>query len=101
MLGTYVLSAGYYDAYYRKAQKVRRFIKNDFDEAFKKVDIILTPTSPSPAFKLGEKTSDPLEMYLMDIYTTSTNLAGIPGISVPAAISSRTADRIAVAGKPV
>ena len=88
MLGTYVLSAGYYDAYYRKAQKVRRFIKNDFDEAFKKVDIILTPTSPSPAFKLGEKTSDPLEMYLMDIYTTSTNLAGIPGISVPAAISS-------------
>jgi aspartyl-tRNA(Asn)/glutamyl-tRNA(Gln) amidotransferase subunit A len=88
MLGTYVLSAGYYDAYYRKAQKVRRFIKNDFDEAFKKVDIILTPTSPSPAFKLGEKTSDPLEMYLMDIYTTSTNLAGIPGISVPAAMSS-------------
>ena len=88
MLGTYVLSAGYYDAYYRKAQKVRRFIKNDFDEAFKEVDIILTPTSPSPAFKLGEKTSDPLEMYLMDIYTTSTNLAGIPGISVPAAKSS-------------
>jgi len=88
MLGTYVLSAGYYDAYYRKAQKVRRFIKNDFDEAFKKVDIILTPTSPSPAFKLGEKTSDPLEMYLMDIYTTSANLAGIPGISIPAAKSS-------------
>jgi len=88
MLGTYVLSAGYYDAYYRKAQKVRRFIKNDFDEAFKKVDIILTPTSPSPAFKIGEKTSDPLEMYLMDIYTTSTNLAGIPGISVPVAKSS-------------
>jgi aspartyl-tRNA(Asn)/glutamyl-tRNA(Gln) amidotransferase subunit A len=88
MLGTYVLSAGYYDAYYRKAQKVRRFIKNDFDEAFKKVDIIFTPTSPSPAFKLGEKTSDPLEMYLMDIYTTSTNLAGIPGISIPVAKSS-------------
>ncbi|MGD1007258.1 MAG: Asp-tRNA(Asn)/Glu-tRNA(Gln) amidotransferase subunit GatA [Ignavibacteriaceae bacterium] len=88
MLGTYVLSAGYYDAYYRKAQKVRRFIKNDFDEAFKKVDIILTPTSPSPAFKLGEKTSDPLEMYLMDIYTTSANLAGIPGISVPVTKSS-------------
>lgn len=88
MLGTYVLSAGYYDAYYRKAQKVRRFIKNDFDEAFKKVDIIFTPTSPSPAFKIGEKTSDPLEMYLMDIYTTSTNLAGIPGISIPVAKSS-------------
>jgi aspartyl-tRNA(Asn)/glutamyl-tRNA(Gln) amidotransferase subunit A len=88
MLGTYVLSAGYYDAYYRKAQKVRRFIKDDFDEAFKKVDIILTPTSPSPAFKLGEKTSDPLEMYLMDIYTTSTNLAGIPGINIPIAKSS-------------
>jgi aspartyl-tRNA(Asn)/glutamyl-tRNA(Gln) amidotransferase subunit A len=88
MLGTYVLSAGYYDAYYRKAQKVRRLIKNDFDEAFKKVDIILTPTSPSSAFKIGEKSSDPLEMYLMDIYTTSTNLAGIPGISVPVAKSS-------------
>lgn len=88
MLGTYVLSAGYYDAYYRKAQKVRRIIKQDFDEAFKKVDIILTPTSPTTAFKLGEKTTDPLEMYLADIYTTSANLAGIPGINIPVAKDS-------------
>jgi aspartyl-tRNA(Asn)/glutamyl-tRNA(Gln) amidotransferase subunit A len=83
MLGTYVLSHGYYDAYYIKAQKVRRQIKNDFDEAFKKVDLILTPTTPTTAFKLGEKSSDPLEMYLNDIYTTSANLAGIPGINIP------------------
>lgn len=83
MLGTYVLSAGYYDAYYRKAQKVRRLLKNDFDNAFKEVDLILTPTTPTVAFKIGEKSSDPLEMYLMDIYTTSANLAGIPGINIP------------------
>ncbi|MBK7107276.1 MAG: Asp-tRNA(Asn)/Glu-tRNA(Gln) amidotransferase subunit GatA [Ignavibacteriae bacterium] len=83
MLGTYVLSAGYYDAYYRKAQKVRRLIKEDFDNAFKKVDIILTPTSPTTAFKIGEKSSDPLQMYLSDIYTTSANLAGIPGLNIP------------------
>ena len=85
MLGTYVLSAGYYDAYYRKAQKVRRFIKEDFEKAFKDVDIILTPTSPTVAFKIGEKSNDPLEMYLSDIYTTSANLAGIPGINIPVA----------------
>jgi aspartyl-tRNA(Asn)/glutamyl-tRNA(Gln) amidotransferase subunit A len=83
MLGTYVLSAGYYDAYYRKAQKVRRLIKNDFDNAFKKVDLILTPTTPTTAFKIGENISDPLQMYLNDIYTTSANLAGIPGLNVP------------------
>ena len=83
MLGTYVLSAGYYDAYYRKAQKVRRLIKNDFDNAFKEVDVILAPTSPSTAFKIGEKSDDPLEMYLSDIYTTSANLSGIPGINIP------------------
>lgn len=83
MLGTYVLSAGYYDAYYKKAQQVRRLIKEDFDDAFKKVDIILTPTSPTTAFKIGEKSSDPLQMYLSDIYTTSANLAGIPGINIP------------------
>ena len=88
MLGTYVLSAGYYDAYYRKAQKVRRLIKNDFDKAFKEVDLILTPTAPTTAFKIGEKSNDPLEMYLSDIYTTSANLAGIPGINIPAAKSS-------------
>lgn len=84
MLGTYVLSAGYYDAYYRKAQKVRRLIQKDFLDAFKEVDVILTPTSPTPAFKLGEKSDDPLSMYLSDIYTTTANLAGIPGISIPA-----------------
>jgi aspartyl-tRNA(Asn)/glutamyl-tRNA(Gln) amidotransferase subunit A len=83
MLGTYVLSAGYYDAYYRKAQKVRRLIKTDFDNAFKQVDIILTPTTPTTAFRFGENTQDPLQMYLNDIYTTSANLAGIPGMNVP------------------
>jgi aspartyl-tRNA(Asn)/glutamyl-tRNA(Gln) amidotransferase subunit A len=83
MLGTYVLSAGYYDAYYRKAQKVRRLIKADFDNAFKQVDIILTPTTPTTAFKFGENAQDPLQMYLNDIYTTAANLAGIPGMNVP------------------
>lgn len=84
MLGTYVLSAGYYDAYYRKAQKVRRLIMNDFENAFKEVDFIISPTTPTTAFKLGEKVEDPLSMYLNDIYTASVNLAGIPAISIPA-----------------
>jgi len=83
MLGTYALSAGYYDAYYLKAQKVRTLLTRDFDEAFKKVDAIAAPVSPTPAFKLGEKVNDPLAMYLADIYTVTANLAGIPGISVP------------------
>lgn len=83
MLGTYVLSSGYYDAYYRKAQKVRRLIKDDFDKAFSAVDLILTPTTPTAAFKLGEKSNDPLQMYLSDIYTTSANLTGIPGLNIP------------------
>lgn len=83
MLGTYVLSSGYYDAYYRKAQKVRRLIKEDFNRAFSEVDLILTPTTPTIAFKLGEKSNDPLQMYLSDIYTTSANLAGIPGLNIP------------------
>jgi aspartyl-tRNA(Asn)/glutamyl-tRNA(Gln) amidotransferase subunit A len=83
MLGTYVLSSGYYDAYYLRAQKVRSLIARDFSNAFQKVDAILTPTSPTPAFKLGERTSDPLQMYLADIYTVTGDLAGIPGISVP------------------
>lgn len=87
MLGTYVLSSGYYDAYYRKAQKVRRLIKEDFEKAFNKVDLILTPTTPSVAFKLGEKSNDPLQMYLSDIYTTSANLAGIPGLNIPVGIN--------------
>src|SRR5262249_52386877 len=83
MLGTYALSAGYYDAYYLKAQKVRTLIARDFTQAFQKVDAIVTPTTPTPAFKLGEKTDDPVSMYLADIYTVTGNLAGIPGISVP------------------
>jgi aspartyl-tRNA(Asn)/glutamyl-tRNA(Gln) amidotransferase subunit A len=83
MIGTYALSSGYYDAYYKKASQVRALIKRDFEEAFKQCDVILTPTSPTPAFKIGEKTEDPLQMYLSDIFTISANLAGIPGISVP------------------
>ncbi len=83
MLGTYTLSAGYYDAYYLKALKVRRLIRGDYDQAFAEVDFVVGPTTPSPAFKLGEKTDDPLSMYLEDLYTVTTNLAGIGGISVP------------------
>lgn len=83
ILGTYALSSGYYDAYYLKAQKVRTLIKNDFDDAFKKVDVIVGPTAPHTAFKLGEKVSDPLSLYLEDIYTVPVNLAGLPGISIP------------------
>jgi aspartyl-tRNA(Asn)/glutamyl-tRNA(Gln) amidotransferase subunit A len=83
MLGTYALSAGYYDAYYLKAQKVRTLLTRDFEEAYKKVDVIVTPTSPTAAFKLGEKVDDPLAMYLADIYTVTADLAGIPGISIP------------------
>jgi aspartyl-tRNA(Asn)/glutamyl-tRNA(Gln) amidotransferase subunit A len=83
MLGTYALSSGYYDAYYLKAQRVRTLLTRDFEEAFQKVDAIVTPTSPTPAFKLGEKSDDPLSMYLADIYTVTADLAGIPGISVP------------------
>ncbi len=88
MLGTYVLSSGYYDAYYAKAQKVRTLLKRDFNNAFKKCDVVLTPTSPTTAFKIGEKSDDPLAMYLSDIYTASANLAAIPGISVPCGLSS-------------
>ena len=88
MLGTYVLSAGYYDAYYLKAQKVRGLIKKDFEEAFKKCDAIITPTLPTTAFKIGEKTQDPLQMYLTDIFTISTNLAGLPALSLPCGFDS-------------
>ncbi|RPI38331.1 MAG: Asp-tRNA(Asn)/Glu-tRNA(Gln) amidotransferase subunit GatA [Nitrospiraceae bacterium] len=88
MLGTYTLSSGYYDAYYRKAQQVRTLIKNDFENAFRNVDLIVTPTSPTAAFKTGEKTDDPLQMYLADIFTISVNLAGVPGISVPCGFTS-------------
>jgi aspartyl-tRNA(Asn)/glutamyl-tRNA(Gln) amidotransferase subunit A len=88
MLGTYALSSGYYDAYYLKAQKVRTLIQRDFSEAFKQVDLLLTPVAPTPAFKIGEKTADPLQMYLSDIFTIPVNLAGICGISIPAGIST-------------
>ena len=83
MVGTYALSAGFYDAYYKKAQQVRRLIKNDFVEAFKQVDVIMSPTTPSPAFRAGEKTSDPVAMYLEDIFTIAINLAGLPAMSIP------------------
>ncbi len=84
MIGTYALSAGYYDAYYLKAQKVRRLIRDDFLRAFEQVDVIMGPTTPAPAFRLGEKTDDPITMYLSDIYTIAVNLAGLPGMSIPA-----------------
>lgn len=89
MLGTYVLSAGYYDAYYRKAQQVRALLKDDFRKAFEKCGAIITPTSPTPAFLLGEKVADPLAMYLNDVYTVTANLAGVPGLSVPCGLSSK------------
>ena len=89
MIGTYVLSSGYYDAYYLKAQKVRKLIKNDFDDAYKKVDAILTPSTPSAAFKIGEKTNDPISMYLNDIFTVPVNLAGLPAISIPAGLDAK------------
>jgi aspartyl-tRNA(Asn)/glutamyl-tRNA(Gln) amidotransferase subunit A len=89
MLGTYVLSAGYYDAYYLKAQKVRALMRNDFAKAFTQCDLILTPTTPTPAFKFGDKVDDPLAMYLNDVYTVTANLAGIPGVSVPCGQSSK------------
>ncbi len=87
MLGTYALSSGYYDAYYLKAQKVRTLIMQDFIRAFEKVDVILTPVAPTPAFKIGEKVNDPLQMYLSDIFTIPVNLAGTCGMSVPAGFS--------------
>lgn len=101
LIGTYVLSAGYYDAYYLKAQKVRTLIKGDFDKAFEGVDVVLTPTTPSPAFAFGEKSGDPLAMYLEDIFTVTVNMAGLPGISVPAGLSSEgTPLGLQLIGKP-
>ena len=88
ILGTYVLSSGYYDAYYKKAQQVRTLVKNEFNKAFEKYDVIITPTSPTVAFKLGEKSTNPMEMYLADICTVSVNIAGLPGISIPCGINS-------------
>jgi aspartyl-tRNA(Asn)/glutamyl-tRNA(Gln) amidotransferase subunit A len=101
LIGTYVLSAGYYDAYYLKAQKVRTLIKHDFDQAFETVDAILTPTTPGPAFALGEKSGEPVEMYLNDIFTVTVNMAGLPGMSVPAGLSSEgTPLGLQLIGKP-
>jgi len=101
MLGTYALSAGYYDAYYLKAQKVRTLIKKDFDDAFKKVDVIMAPTAPEVAFRLGEKTGDPIKMYLSDVLTIPCNIAGLPGVSVPCGFSSDGLPiGIQVLGKP-
>ncbi len=89
MLGTYTLSSGYYDAYYKRALKARTLIKGDFEKAFEEVDVILGPTSPVLPFKIGEKSDDPLAMYLADIYTVSINLAGVPAISIPCGMSQR------------
>jgi aspartyl-tRNA(Asn)/glutamyl-tRNA(Gln) amidotransferase subunit A len=101
LIGTYVLSAGYYDAYYLKAQKVRTLIKRDFDQSWDKVDVVLTPTTPSPAFAFGEKAGDPLAMYLEDIFTVTVNMAGLPGMSVPAGLSSQgTPLGLQLIGKP-
>jgi aspartyl-tRNA(Asn)/glutamyl-tRNA(Gln) amidotransferase subunit A len=101
MMGTYVLSAGYYDAYYKKAQKVRRLIYNDFQEAFKQVDAILAPTTPSTAFAIGEKMDDPITMYLNDVFTVPASLSGLPGISVPAGLASNKLPLgLQIIGKP-
>jgi aspartyl-tRNA(Asn)/glutamyl-tRNA(Gln) amidotransferase subunit A len=88
ILGTYVLSAGYYEAYYRKASQVRTLMRKDFEDAFRQVDVIMAPTAPTPAFRIGEKTENPLQMYLSDIFTIPVNLAGIPAISIPCGFSS-------------
>jgi len=90
LIGTYVLSAGYYDAYYLKAQQIRRLIAQDFVEAFKHCDVIMGPAAPSTAFKAGEKTSDPVAMYLEDLYTIAVNLAGLPGMSIPAGFAANS-----------
>ena len=104
MLGTYALSSGYYDAYYLKAQKVRALIKKDFDDAFSKVDVIVGPTTPTTAFKIGEKSEDPVSMYLSDIYTVPVNLAGLPGISIPCGFVEEDSKKLSIGfqivGKP-
>ena len=97
MLGTYALSSGYYDAYYLRALKMRTLIKRDFDQAFEKCDVVMTPTSPTPAFKVGEKSADPLAMYLSDVFTVTCNIAGIAGMSLPCGFTDGTASD----GKPL
>jgi aspartyl-tRNA(Asn)/glutamyl-tRNA(Gln) amidotransferase subunit A len=99
MLGTYVLSAGYYDAYYLKAQKVRTLIKQEFDRAFERFDVILAPTSPTVAFKIGEKVDDPLAMYLNDVLTIPVNMAGLPGMSIPCGFSNGLPVGLQIIGK--
>jgi len=101
LLGTYVLSAGYYDAYYKKAQQVRTLLREDFRAAFETCDLILTPTAPEVAFRLGEKTADPLSMYLSDVYTVSANLAGIPGISLPCGLLEGLPVGLQLLGRPL
>ena len=90
MIGTYALSSGYYDAYYRRAMQVRTLIKKDYEQAFERVDALVTPVSPTPPFKIGEKADDPLAMYLSDIFTVTANLAGIPSLSIPCGVYCRT-----------
>jgi aspartyl-tRNA(Asn)/glutamyl-tRNA(Gln) amidotransferase subunit A len=101
LLGTFVLSAGYYDAYYRKAQQVRTLLRRDFDEAFETCDVLITPTTPETAFRIGEKTSDPLTMYLSDVFTVSANLAGLPGVSVPCGFAHQMPVGLQILGQPL
>jgi aspartyl-tRNA(Asn)/glutamyl-tRNA(Gln) amidotransferase subunit A len=101
LLGTYVLSAGYYDAYYRKAQQVRTLLRRDFDEALADCDVLITPTTPETAFRIGEKTSDPLTMYLSDVFTVSANLAGLPGVSIPCGLAHQMPVGLQVLGRPL
>ncbi|MBO0695295.1 MAG: Asp-tRNA(Asn)/Glu-tRNA(Gln) amidotransferase GatCAB subunit A, partial [Verrucomicrobia bacterium] len=105
ILGTYVLSSGYYDAYYLRAQKVRELVRQDFANAFETVDALISPTSPVPAFKLGERTADPLQMYLADVFTIAANLAGICGVSVPCGFAEADGLRLPIGlqllGKPL
>jgi len=100
MLGTYALSAGYYDAYYLKAQKVRTLIKQEFEQAFEKYDALVTPTSPTVAFKLGEKLEDPMQMYLSDVCTLPINIAGVPAVSIPAGFAHGLPIGMQIMGKP-
>lgn len=100
MLGTYALSAGYYDAYYLKAQKVRTIIRQEFDEIFKQFDALITPTSPTVPFKVGEKTADPLQMYLSDVCTLPINIAGVPAISIPAGFVEGLPIGMQIIGRP-